>query len=97
LEFRRVLFRSLVPDERAALGVAERAERVVGHGDADRLAMGSRRIVLDGSVEPVAPLLFVHLARPSIFLRPAEVRGLHDLAMSGPRVHVDRKSTRLNS
>src|SRR5690606_12151172 len=77
-----------VADERAALGVTERAERVVGHGDADRLAMRGGRIVLDRRVEPVAPVLLMYLACPGVLLHPSEIRGLHDLAMRSPRAHI---------
>ena len=78
----------LVLHQRAALGIAERSERVVGHGHADRLAVRGGGIVLDRGVEPELAVLLVHLAGPGVLLDPRKVGRLHDRAVERPRLHV---------
>ena len=67
--------------------VLERAQRMVGHRDADGLA-GLRVVVLHGGVEVEAAVALHHLRGPGVAHGPLEVGGLHDGAVGGPVAQV---------
>ena len=75
--------------KRAAKRVFERSERVIGNGHTDCLAMAALSLVMfDRGVEPVAPILLVHLTGPGIARGPCKVRRPHDRTVIGPAPHV---------